>query len=359
MTNTTTDTGFRGQWFLGGGNRPGVLAAFMLCATVGHDGFAQQAASRLQEQTTTVAATKHFEFHSDPWINLHHFLYQWAREDAGLGTGRRHVPVPERSSIVGLSTEERGTWLRAVEFYRDSVAAHGHWDPEMLQLKRKLLNLSGDPLARPPDEIKGIGAALSMAMPVYRDRWWPQHDKANRKWIAGVVPRLRNHEQRYVQMTIRVYGAAWPEARWRVDVSAYANPRAGYTTTEGHIVIYSTDPGNQDLYGLETLFHEIQHASAVGGSISDDLARAFKVAGTRLSENLWHALIFATAGEFTQSVARSEGLPVHTPYWIKEGFESLEGWSTLVPVVRQHWLPVVRGEASKEQGLAALARAFS
>ena len=28
---------------------------------------------------TRVAASVHFDFHSDPWINLHHFLYQWAR----------------------------------------------------------------------------------------------------------------------------------------------------------------------------------------------------------------------------------------------------------------------------------------
>jgi hypothetical protein len=118
-----TDTCFRGPWFPGGGNRLGVLVALMLCATVGRHGLVQQAASRLQEQTTAVAATKHFGFYSDPWINLHHLLYQWAREDAGLGTGRRYVSVPERSSIAELSTEERRTWLRAVEFYRDSVTS--------------------------------------------------------------------------------------------------------------------------------------------------------------------------------------------------------------------------------------------
>src|SRR5687767_5671261 len=90
MTDTITDTRSRGRWFPVRGNRLGALAALVLCAAVGHDGFAQQAASRHQEQITKVAETKHFEFHSDPWINLHHFLYQWAREDAGLGTGRRH-----------------------------------------------------------------------------------------------------------------------------------------------------------------------------------------------------------------------------------------------------------------------------
>jgi hypothetical protein len=150
----------------------------------------------------------------------------------------------------------------------------------------------------------------------------------------------------------------WPTERWRVDVSAYANSAAGYTTYEGHVVIYSTDAGNQDLYALETIFHEIQHAGAIGGSITGALDRAFKAAGVEVPPNLWHALIFATAGELVRSTAASGRRPEYTPYWIKEGFESLDGWSNLVPAVRQHWLPVVRGEASREDGLAALARAL-
>jgi hypothetical protein len=86
-----------------------------------------------------VAASERFELHSDPWINLHHFLYQWARDDLGLGTGRQEVRVPERSSLGRLAGAERRAWERALEFYRDSVAARSHFDEGMLHQKRRLV----------------------------------------------------------------------------------------------------------------------------------------------------------------------------------------------------------------------------
>jgi hypothetical protein len=111
-----------------------------------------------------------------------------------------------------------------------------------------------------------------------------------------------------------------------VDVSAYANARAGYTA-EGHIVIYSTDSGNHALYGVETLFREVQHTREVGGTARAELETAFEVAGSQQPTNLWHSLIFATAGAFAQSIAAREELPEHVPYWIREGFE--EGFAAL------------------------------
>lgn len=311
-----------------------------------------------REVTTLVATSDRFELHSDPWVNLHHFLYQWARQDAGLSSGRRKVTVLERSSLAGLSDEERTAWLASAGFYRDNVASKGLFDDDMLQLKGQLMMLGGDPRARPPDRIQGIAAALSTVMPIYRDRWWPQHDRENRGWIERVLAPLRTCEKQYVETTVRVYGAEWPKDRWRVDVSAYANFAAGYTTYEGQVVIYSTDAGNQGLYALETILHEIQHAGAIGGSNRPAIARVFGAAGVEPPANLWHALIFATAGEFVRSTVASEQRPEYTPYWIREGFESLEGWGYLVPAVRQYWLPVVRGETSREDGLAALARAL-
>ncbi len=334
------------------------LAALILeTPAFGQDG-ADTAAQQHRDASTLVAATDHFEFHSDPWINLHHFLYQWARADLGLNRGRRHVPVPERSSVGEMSEDLRAGWLESVRFYRDSIAATSYWDSGMLELKDELLKLGGNPQSRPRDIIDGVSAALVRAMPVYQRTWWPQHDKDNRAWIESVLPRLRAHEKQYVDMTVRVHGAAWPAEPWRVDVSAYANFGAGYTTYEGHIVIYSTDERNQDLYALETLFHEIQHAGAIRGQTFDAIPHIFKARGAEPPDNLWHALIFATAGEFVRSVAASEGRPQHIPYWIREGFENFGGWGNLIPAVNQYWLPVVRGEASREEALAALADAL-
>ena len=110
--------------------------------------------------------------------------------------------------------------------------------------------------------------------------------------------------------------------------------------------------------GVETLFHEVQHTREVGATARVQLATAFEVAGIDQPENLWHSLIFATAGAFVQSIAELEKLPEHIPYWIREDFEGLQGWRPLVFAVREHWLPVVRGSASREEGIAALVSSF-
>jgi hypothetical protein len=38
-------------------------------------------------------ATSRFELYSDPWVYVHHFLYQWSRADQGLSTGRQRGAV--------------------------------------------------------------------------------------------------------------------------------------------------------------------------------------------------------------------------------------------------------------------------
>lgn len=324
---------------------------FMFCTT----SIAQGTPSNSEKDGTHVDAMSLFEFHSDPWINLHHFLYQWARYEEGIGSGRKFVSVPECSSLAALPKSAQRGWLEAISFYRESTASRSHYDTQMLEEKRALLNLHGDLDARPPDAIPGMASALRTAMPIYQVYWWPAHDRANRAWIASVVPIVRRHEAEFVQTTQRIYGAEWSKIPRRVDVSAYANARAGYTA-EGHTVIYSTDTGNQHLYGVETLFHEVQHTSDVGAHGRRELARAFVAAGVKEPKNLWHALIFATASTFVQSIAVQEGLPPHVPYWSREHFENLRGWHDVVPAVRELWVPVVLGDSSPEEGFAALVR---
>jgi hypothetical protein len=313
-----------------------------------------------RQPAAPVAVTERLELHSDPWINLHHFLYQWTRADRGLGEGRQAVAVPERSSLGGLSGPDRRAWEQALAFYRDSVAGRSHFDSTMLRQKRLLVQLGGNPRSDPQDVIPGIGAALDAAMPVYLARWWPAHDSANRAWIAGVTRLLRRHEAGFVALTERAYGAAWPSSPIRVDVAAYANPRAGYTSAaDRHIVMFSTDPGAQGLYALEMLLHEVQHTPEVGDAGRDALARAFEAAGLEQPRNLWHGVIFATAGDYTRTVAEREGLPTHEPYWMREAFGELQGWSAVVTAVEDDWLPVLRGAASRDAACSALARRFS
>src|SRR5262249_12875288 len=62
-----------------------------------------------------VASTAHFTLHSHPWVNLPHFLYQWARLEAARPTQRwpPSVDVPERGHIDALPAPHQLPWQAA------------------------------------------------------------------------------------------------------------------------------------------------------------------------------------------------------------------------------------------------------
>ena len=67
--------------------------------------------------------SERFVFHSDPWINLHHFLYQWASASAERKPGdtRPPVEVPEIEHGRGLAEGESQAWERAVAYYHERL----------------------------------------------------------------------------------------------------------------------------------------------------------------------------------------------------------------------------------------------
>ncbi len=207
-----------------------------------------------------------------------------ARGSRGFEIGRHPVPMPERSTVGELSAADQTAWLSAVGFYRNAVASRGNFDWDMMRIKARLVFLDGDPFAAPADIIPGIANALRAAMPSYRKKWWLRHDEANRRWIGNILQPLRRHEAAFVHLTRRVRESKWPDVPWRVEVTAYPNYRAGYTTREGHIIMFSTDPKNQDLYSLEMVLHEVQHAEPIQGSVPTAITHAFE--GTALADRL-------------------------------------------------------------------------
>ena len=304
----------------------------------------------------TLVETQYFSFHSDPWINLHHFLYQWSRADGRLASGRQEVVVPERDG-AGLDGRAETVWTEALDFYADNVAPRGHFDEEMLELKSALLELGGDSSADAPDVIPGIAGHLAAAMPVYLETWWTEHDRTNRAWVALVAGEVRRYEDDWVETATRVFGGRWQEGRLRVDASAYANWAGGYTSNgPAHTVIWSADETNNEwLYGLELVFHESGHMSSLAAPTRSLTREIFRDEGVPEPGNLRHSLIFATSGELVRGIAESRGLPEHVPYVVSEGLTGFRGWAEIWPAVERHWMPVVRGTAEAGAALRAIA----
>jgi hypothetical protein len=304
------------------------------------------------------AESERFVFHDDPWINLHHFLFEWARNvpQRPPGDRGRPVEVQEQAQLGGLDGGERQTWERALGFYRERLAARELlFDRDLIEARGRLgaAACSGAGL----DGVEaGLRAVLEEAMPVYRRRWWPRHHAANQAWIRERLDQLKAHEAALAERLAHAYGGAWPAERIRVDVVAYANWAGAYTTNRPNQVTLSA-PGYPGLQGLEILFHEVSHASFFEQRILGHLAAAFQRRGAEPPDRLSHMLQFATPPELLRAVLSREDLA---------GYHSVAGrvydrgpGRAEYEIVLQHWKPFLAGEISRDEALARIAEALA
>jgi 3-oxoadipate enol-lactonase len=252
------------------------------------------------------AAPSLFDLRSGFWINLHHFLHGLARR------GDDATPPPAAGGP--LTAGERSAWEGAVALYRRQYARRDLlFDDGMARINAALSGAGNDPhLPRltsaplPAD----LAATLEAAAPVYRTHWWPDHDAANRAWIAAVTPRLARHGPAIAAHLMLAYRVEWPAAPVAVDLTVDAGPFGAYTTNEPytHVTLSSRDPRGSGDSGLESLFHEASHGW--DRELTDGVEKAAADRGRQPPENLWHAILFYTAGESTrQGLAEGGGDP--------------------------------------------------
>jgi hypothetical protein len=339
-----------------------------------------------------------FELHSGFWINLHHRLYQEARE-------RRNPPSPaaEKSGKVvkpslqvtpgaksALSTAEQRAWDDAVSYYAANYADKDLlFSTELVLLKNQLGDfetceeLSG---AKKRTCDAGLPAKLTQILdaagPVYRAHRWSTDDLANRAWIKRVAPLVREQGVGLSHRLADIYQTRWPTERIRVDVSAVANNAGAYTTFDPlRVTIASTDARNQGAAALEVLFHEASHGIAT--PVEQAIARECRQRDKPIPRDLWHALIFYTTGEVIKPVMDSEDdgpddrvLPngsggseaappadrrtseeQYTPYAIREGLYQ-RGWENYFQMLTHYWQPYLEGRVTFDDAIAHMVSAL-
>jgi len=338
---------------------------------------------RAQEVESGYGPLPVFEFHSGFWVNLHHFLYHEAR--ARLARNSRDVaskaagPVlkPAPGSAPSLSPLEQKAWDKAVAYYSAEYAQKDlAVNLDLVLLKNQL----GD--FEDCDELTGkkkrscdaglpgeVGPILEAAAPAYRSHWWPDQDRANRRWVARVAPLVREQGVGLSQKLADIYQTSWPKDKIRVEVTAFANAAGAYTTLDPlRVTISSTDPRNQGTEALEVLFHEASH----------DIARPVEIAITReckqrdkpIPRNLWHALIFYTTGEVLRPVTKdaspvkgggdttppAKPQPNLVPYALRD-ILSQRGWEEYHLLLVLYWQPYLDGRVSFDDAIAHLVSA--
>ena len=302
-----------------------------------------------------------FEFHSGFWVNLHHFLYQQARERRDPGASKA-----ARAPLPGLSEEQQRAWEEAVAFYAANYADKDLlFNSNLIALKNQLGDfedcpeLSGTSRQECNAGLPGkIAPVLNRAAPVYRAHWWKEQDRANRRWVAAVAPMIRQKGLDLAQRLAEIYQSRWPREKIRVEVTVYANPVGAYTTLEPlRLTISSTDPRNQGEVALELLFHEASHGLA--GPVQEAIVRECRQRGKAIPRDLWHALLFYTTSEAVKSAMAAEGTakPGYVQSAVRAGLYA-RGWSGYQRLLEGHWQAYLDGRASFADAIARMVSAL-
>lgn len=281
---------------------PAVLAMSVLMGTPG----------AAETQTT-------FDFHSNFWVNLHHFLYEQAISKS---------PAPSDSK----------DWQHALDAYRHDIATHELLTRDISGINTALSHVGNDQSLKDAGLDQELTETLERAAPVYRAHWWPSHNRANQAWIAAATPLVAKYEAAMKKELSTAFETPWPTEPIYTDVAEYASWAGAYTLLgPTHITISSTSASNAGPAALETLFHEASHGmiQKVSDALSAELDSQSKLFARRA---FWHAVLFYSAGHFAE-----QHLEGYTQYGIKNGvFE--RGWPDALPILEKDWKPYLDGK---------------
>src|SRR6185295_3938526 len=206
-----------------------------------------------------------FVFHTDEfWLNLHHFLYVLGRaQNKERDTAREAVigaPDDQARGLEKLSAKDQKVWGEVVASYAAGLSKKDIVFDDPLPALTNALARAEDTKSLKGSEIDpGIATTLERVAPIYRKGWWKKHHDANRRWQETIQKLVDRHGGTVLAFITNAYKLQWPAAGFPVHVSAYTNWAGAYSVTGNLLVLSSQAPGNQALYGLETIFHEGMH----------------------------------------------------------------------------------------------------
>ena len=324
------------------------LAGLVLCA------WALLSGTVRAQETGMVAEAHGLRLHSHFWPNLHHTLYAaaWAtRPD----TGRRRGAGEIREPLVGpLTADERRAWDAAVSYYDRELASRDLLFGEGMTALNVLFASAAEDLPS-----AGLGSphrqTLIDAASVYRKYWWPAHDKANREYIADVLPRLQAIAPQVTARLARLYETPWFREPVRVDVVRVGKSQGAYTSLDPVplIVISSGEPDYSEWSGAEMLFHEASHALV--RPVSQRIRDVARASGKSLPD-LWHVVLFYTTGEVVRQTLETRGVQ-YTPYLYATGLFD-RAWPRFRQAVEREWRPYVDGKTTMDDAVKRLVGAL-
>jgi hypothetical protein len=293
-----------------------------------------------------------FRFQNNFWVNLHHVLRGEARRrNAQMATGVR---------ADALTEGERAAWTSALDGYADNAKRDLLFDDSLRRITNALASVTNELALDPmPAAIDGATSrALTRAAPIYRAHYWSAQRQLNDRWIAALQPMIAAHGSAMSAAIARTYRVEWPAAPIVVDAAAEAGPNGAYTIdgpdgTAAHTIVEAANPEYQGDMAFEMVFHEASHAGAIGGRIIAAIDAEAARQHVTAPRDLWHTVIFYTAGELARRELGKTGDAHYQPYAYRYGIYT-RGWQPLRDALERDWQPYLDGRIGFAEALGAL-----
>ena len=282
-----------------------------------------------------VARFEQMGFFSSFWVNLHFTLYAEALRTLSPSEGTPRLDSPSDAGLPEtLNDRDRAVWDAAILYYRTNFARKDlAYGDGMLDIQRALAESTGI-LARSPAISTEHRRILADAAHVYREHWWPPHDRAIRAWITDLAARLRQVGPSARRRQAALFNDQWLSVPVHVEITFFGR---AYTTMRREVTLTTIAIGGatyRGWAGAEMLFHEVSH-SMTGPDFSppfdDRIRRAAAAAGKTMPGVLWHVVLFYVTGEVWRQELAARGVE-YEPFLYATGLFD-RSWTDLrVPI---------------------------
>lgn len=295
-----------------------------------------------------------FEFRNGFWMNLHHFLYLQALTEGPQARNASVTEIVDASSCIPkLKTADADRWSKSVSYYRENLVPKDWlFDDALAHLNDLLSEQHGERVSTAEIALE-LRQALNEAAPIYRRFCWKKHRERNSAWIASVRRKLVPYGATIATRLASTYEQEWPSQPIVVDVVTYANWAGAYTTLDpNHTTISSFANDYQRYFALEMLFHEASHV--FGGKVQSAIDSECKSQNVKTPRDLWHALLFYTAGEVSREELAKKGI-TYVPYADQfRLYEKVPHWSEYRAAFEKTWKPYLDGGGNFTDAIKAV-----
>lgn len=272
-----------------------IITILLFIIGLSHPGVAQYNTS-----TDKLAESDRFTFHSNFWINMHHFLYQQAKNRRVA----RKYAQQEREILEQLSQKMKRPYDEAIAYYQKNIIDKPlTFNGELIANRNALILNKSQTRLTGKQLNKSLKQVLNKFAPIYKKHFWKIHHQANQKIIKTYLPTIKKFENEVFRLLAKWAQNPWKKGKIRVDLTKFANWAGAYTTNGPTIVtLSSVDNRHQGSLFIEILFHEPSHSiiSSRRYAVAKTINEVTTAANKKAPRVFWHYVLFYFAGKATQ-----------------------------------------------------------